>query len=101
MWEKIVPVLQDNSKKRIAESKDYQLFLEEAKKLDFQQMVQDGFEGQDGGGNTKAAGRKDIQMGEATNIVKDMISFTVTDGQKNAIPSHVVISGKEDDRIND
>lgn len=56
-WKEKVPTLQENSLKRVADNKNYQLFLKKLKKVE----------------DKKQFGVNDLQMDEAVNIVKDMI----------------------------
>jgi carboxyl-terminal processing protease len=73
-WKAYMPLLQENSKNRLARNKDFQLFFEhlnnkESSPFDFD------------------FGAEDIQMDEATSVLKDMISLSK---QKNRPTSNIV-----------
>lgn len=57
VWREKVSTLQENSLKRVADNKNYQLFLKKLKKIE----------------DKKQFGINDLQMEEAVNVVKDMI----------------------------
>lgn len=61
-WEGMIPILRNNSLKRVAQNRNYQLFLKE---------IQAKIEPKEAG----SFGVNDLQKEEAVNIIKDMIFF--------------------------
>lgn len=61
LWQNILPILKKNSAYRIAQNKDYQMFLKGSSITKASQNSQQNF------------GVDDLQMNEAANIIKDMI----------------------------
>ena len=57
LWDRMIPALRKNSQKRISENKNYQLFLK----------------GNAPAGKKETFRPEDLQMGEATEVMKDMI----------------------------
>ncbi|MCP5469156.1 MAG: PDZ domain-containing protein [Chlamydiales bacterium] len=55
-WRNMLPTLKANSEKRLSQNKNYQIFLQKLQKQ-----------------SDKSPGQNDLQMDEATNILKDMI----------------------------
>ena len=77
-WHKLVPLLKENSYKRIVNDPDMQLFIEKMKQisakingLPYNESIL-----------MKDFGNKDLQMNEAVNVVKDMIFI------ENRMPQH-------------
>jgi carboxyl-terminal processing protease len=66
-WKKMVPVLKKNSEYRIEHNKNFQTFLKKISGND------DPVDNDDGPSPQKNVGSDDLQMGEAVNVVKDMI----------------------------
>ncbi len=62
-WDSLLPVLKKNSAQRVAQNKNFQLFLKELKE-EIKPL------------ETRSFGKNDLQMDEAVNIVKDMILLT-------------------------
>lgn len=70
VWRDMLPSLQKNSTRRLAENKNYQLFL---KKIAYPGMTQGKDQDEDEGKKDGNFGRDDFQLTEAVNVVKDMI----------------------------
>ena len=68
-WTAVMPILQENSRKRVEQNRNYQLFLQEITEK-IQPIESSNY------------GRNDLQMEEAVNILKDMI-FTEQSALQN------------------
>ncbi|MDP1881038.1 MAG: S41 family peptidase [Parachlamydiaceae bacterium] len=69
-WEILIPTLQKNSARRIANNKNYQLFLK-GPRLSEEELEDDHWD--EGDKKTLTFGVDDLQVQEAINIMKDMI----------------------------
>lgn len=82
IWREMIPTLSKNSEKRIADNKNYQLYLkgekpeEEGESEEEELMLL--------GKRKKDFGEDDLQLQEAVNIVKDMILLYTLEAPKEA-----------------
>jgi carboxyl-terminal processing protease len=75
VWRKMIPQLKKNSQERLAKNKDYQLFIN-GETLESGQEAKDPSEDyRTSSSGNQNFGIEDVQMNEAVNIVKDMISL--------------------------
>lgn len=72
-WNKLIPILKKNSEYRIANNKNYQLFLQRLQGKVPEEAIEDTKEFYPLKNGEKNHGSDDLQMTEAVNVVKDMI----------------------------
>lgn len=87
-WRNLLPILQKNSEKRLAQNKNFQFFLKGSLPKEDEDALTVEEEGDWMiGGRPKDYGVDDMQMNEAVNIVEDMIMLRRIEEKNKAAPS--------------